>query len=89
MNYFEEDSIVTEVRKNRVELLTEFNGDTKKLIEYLISQGPAMEAAGWRYETEAELEARRVLHRKQKEAELNRIESLLAKSLVQRMFCIG
>ncbi|MDR2860945.1 MAG: hypothetical protein LBV07_00095 [Syntrophobacterales bacterium] len=81
MNYFEEDSIITEVRKNRAELLTEFNGDTKKLIEYLISQESAMEAAGWRYETEAEFEARKTLHRQKQETECNRIESLLNKSL--------
>ena len=79
MDYFEEDSIIAEVRKNRAELLAEFNGDTKKLIEYFISQRPAMEAAGWRYETEAELQTRKALHRQQKEAELIRIERLLTK----------
>lgn len=84
MNYFEDDFIITEVRKNRSELLTEFNGDTKRLTEHLISQRPAMEADGWLYETEAELEARKALHRQQQEAELRRIENLLAKSLRQR-----
>jgi hypothetical protein len=81
MNYFEEDSIITEVRKNRSELLAEFNGDTKKIIDYLISQRPAMECAGWRYETEAEFAARKALHRQKQEVESNRIESLLTKSL--------
>ena len=80
---FEEDSIIVEVRKNRTELLAEFDGDTKKLIEYLIAQKPAMEVAGWRYETETELETRKALHRQQREAELRRIESLLPKSLQQ------
>ena len=78
---FEEDSIIAEVRKNRTELLAEFDGDTKKLIEYLIAQMPAMEAAGWEYETETELETRKTLHRQQQEMELRRIESLLPKSL--------
>ena len=77
MNFYKEDSIVTEVRKNRAELLTEFDGDTKKLTEYFIAQRPAMEAAGWRYETEAELEARKARHKQQQKMKAHRIESLL------------
>ena len=73
MTYLDEDSVITEVRKNRSELLAEFGGDTKKLIEHLRSQRPAMEAAGWRYETEAEFEARKSRHRQQQEAEQHRI----------------
>jgi hypothetical protein len=76
MNYLNEDSIMMEVRKNRASLLAEFDGDTKKLIEHLISQKPAMEAAGWRYETEAELEARKSWHRQQQEVEQYRIKAL-------------
>ena len=78
---FEEDSIIAEVRNNRTELLAEFDDDTKKLIEYLITQKAAMEVAGWKYETETELEARKALHRQQQEMELRRIESLLPKLL--------
>ena len=78
---FGEDSIIAEVRKHRTELLSEFDGDTKKLIEYLSAQRSAMEAAGWRYETETELETRKALHRQQQEMELRRIENLLPKSL--------
>ena len=55
-------------------------GDTKKLVERLIAQRPAMEAAGWRYETETELETRKALHRQQQEMELRRIENLFPKS---------
>ena len=61
--------------------LAEFGGDSKKLIEHLIAQRPAMEVAGWKYETETELEARKALHRQQQEMELRRIESLLPKLL--------
>ena len=77
MNYFRDDSIITEVRKNRTELIAEFEGDSKKLIEHFIAQRPAMEAAGWRYETESELEARKTWHRIQQEMELHKIENLL------------
>ena len=73
---FEEDSIIAEVRKNRTELLAEFGGDTKKFIEHFIAQRPAMEVAGWKYETETELETRKALHRQQQEMELRRIENL-------------
>jgi len=76
MTYLEEDSVITEVRKNRSELLAEFGGDTKKFIEHLKSQRPAMEAAGWRYETEAEFETRKSWHRQRQEAELRRIAAI-------------
>ena len=69
MTYLDEDSVISEVRRNRSELLTEFGGDTKKLIEHLQSQRTAMEAAGWRYETEAEFEARKAWHRMRREEE--------------------
>ena len=78
---FEEDSIIIEVRKNRTELLAEFGGDTKKLVEHFIAQSSAMEAAGWKYETETELETRKALHRQQQEIELRKIDSLLPESL--------
>ena len=76
MTYLDEDSVITEVRKNRSELLAEFGGDTKKLIEHLQSQRPAMEAAGWRYETEAEFEARKSWQEQRQEAEQRRIAAI-------------
>jgi hypothetical protein len=76
MNNYEEDYIVSEVRKNRAELLSEFGGDTKKLIDYLISQRPKMEAAGWQYETENELAARKEWHRRQRDTEQRRMEAI-------------
>ena len=78
---FKEDSVIAEVRKSRTELLADFGGDTEKFIEHLIAQRPAMEVAGWKYETEAELETRKKLHRQKEEMELRRIESLLPESL--------
>ena len=77
MKYFREDSVVAEVRKNRTELLTEYGGDTKKLIEHLIAQRIAMEADGWRYETESELEARKAWHRQHQESEQHKTQNLL------------
>jgi hypothetical protein len=76
MTYFEEDFIVAEVRKNRADLLAEFGGDTKKLINHLISQRPQMEAAGWRYETENEIESRKAWHRQQQDMEQRRMEAI-------------
>ena len=76
MTYHDEDSVITEVRKNRSELLAEFGGDTKKFIEHLRLQRPVMEAASWRYETEAEFEARKSWHKQQQEAEQRRIAVL-------------
>ena len=76
MNSFEEDLVITEVRRNRAGLLARFGGDAKKLVEYLAAQKPIMEAAGWRYETEAELEERKKWHQQQMEAENKRITAL-------------
>ena len=76
MNKFSEDSIITEVRKNRSELVAEFGGDAKMLIEHLLSQRPAMEAAGWRYETNEELEARKEYHLKQHREEQLKMEAI-------------
>ena len=68
--------IITEVRKNRAELLAEYGGNAKKLIEHIISQRPAMEAAGWRYETNEEFEARKAWQKKQREEEQRKIEAI-------------
>ena len=70
------DPIVAEVRKNREEWYAEFDYDAGKLREYIISQRPEMEAAGVRYETEAEREARFAWNKQQQEAEDRRIASL-------------
>ena len=71
-----EDSIITEVRRNREEILAEFDGDGRKLTEYIISQRPAMEAAGVRYETDGERQARFAWNRQQQEMEERRIASI-------------
>ena len=76
MTKFNEDSIITEVRKNRSELLAEFGGDTKRLIEHLLSQRPVMEATGWQYETNEELEARKERHIRQQKEEQLRMEAI-------------
>jgi len=68
-----EDSVVAEVRQNREKLLADFDGDRRKLSEYLVSQRPAMEAAGVRYETEEERHARFAWNRQQKEIEESRV----------------
>ena len=73
---FYEDEIIAEVRKNREELLAEFDGDGRKLTEYLISQRPIMEAAGVRYETDEERQARFEWNRQQQLAEERRVSSL-------------
>ncbi|MDR2599262.1 MAG: hypothetical protein LBC73_03200 [Oscillospiraceae bacterium] len=61
------DPIVAEVRKNREDLLAEFNGDTKKLSAYLKTKRPEMEAAGLRFETAAERQARFAWSQQQEE----------------------
>jgi hypothetical protein len=76
MNYFEEDSVVAEVRKNRAELLAEFDGNTRQLVDHLISGRPDMEADGWRYETEDQLEARKARHKQQQKIEWSRMEAI-------------
>jgi hypothetical protein len=70
------DPIVAEVRKNREEMLAEFGGDTKKLTEYLESKRPEMEAAGLRFETEEERQARLAWKKKQKEELSQKIAAL-------------
>ncbi|MDR2589572.1 MAG: hypothetical protein LBC71_01095 [Oscillospiraceae bacterium] len=61
------DPIVAEVRKNREELLAEFDGDTKKLTAYLVAKRPQRIAAGFRYETAEERQARFAWSRQQQE----------------------
>jgi hypothetical protein len=75
MNEKFNDPIVAEVRKNREELLAEFGGDTKKLTAYLESKRPEREAAGFRYVTEEERQARLAWNRQQREAEDRRLAS--------------
>jgi hypothetical protein len=67
------DPIVAEVRRNREAILAEFGGDTKKLTAYLESKRPEMEAAGFRFVTEEERQARLAWKREQREAEKRRI----------------
>jgi len=62
------DPIVAEVRKNREDLLAEFDGDTKRLTAYLKTKRPEMEAAGLRFETSAERQARFEWSQQQQEA---------------------
>ena len=69
------DPIVAEVRKNREEMLAEFGGDTKKLTAYLETKRPEMEAAGLRFETEAERQARFAWSQQQQETIERRIAS--------------
>ena len=61
------DPIVAEVRRNREELLADFGGDIDKLNEYLESKQPEREAAGVRYVTEEERQARLAWRRQQQE----------------------
>jgi len=70
------DPIVAEVRKNREEMLTKFDGDTRKLTTYLESKRPEMEAAGFRFVTEEERQARIEWNRKRQEAEERKLASL-------------
>ena len=61
------DPIVAEVRKNREDLLAEFDGDTEKLTAYLVAKRPQRIAAGFRYETAAERQARFAWSQQQQE----------------------
>jgi hypothetical protein len=63
--------IIAEVRQNRKALLAGFGGDGEKLSEYLKSKRPEIEAAGLRYETAEERQARFAWQEKQ-DAELAR-----------------
>ena len=70
------DPIVAEVRRNREAMLEEFGGDTKKLTKSLESKRPEMEAAGFRFVTEEERQARLAWTKQRREAEERRIENL-------------
>ena len=70
------DPIVAEVRKNREEWFAEFDYDADKLMAYIESKRPEREAAGIRYETESERQARFEWNRQQQEAEDRRVASL-------------
>ena len=65
------DPIVAEVRRNREAMLAEFDGDIRKLDVYLESKRPEREAAGFRYVTEEERQARLEWNR-QRQAEIDR-----------------
>jgi len=73
MNKVLNDFIVAEVRKNREDLLAEFDGDTKKLTAYLDSKWSKWEGEGFVYETETERQARFAWNRRQREDENRRI----------------
>ena len=70
------DPIVAEVRKNREEMFAEFDYDIGKLISHLEAKRPEMEAAGFRFVTEEERQARLEWNRQRREAEERRIASL-------------
>ena len=70
------DPIVAEVRKNREELLADFDGDMKKLDEYIEAKRVIRKAVGVRYETEAEREVRFAWNRQRREADEHRGASL-------------
>jgi len=67
------DPIVAEVRKNREDMLAEFEGDTEKLVAYLETKRPIREAAGCRYITAEERQARLVWNRERREEENRKI----------------
>jgi len=70
------DPIVAEVRRNREKILADFGGDTKKLSAYLKSKRPEMEAAGFRFVTEEERQARLAWRRQQEEELAQRVADL-------------
>ena len=70
------DPIVAEVRKNRENMLAEFYGDTTKLIAYLESKRPLREAAGCRYVTAEERQARLEWNRQRREADRRKIAGI-------------
>jgi len=70
------DPIVAEVRRNREELFAEFDYDPVKLHEYLDSQRPLWEAAGFHYESEEERQARFEWNDQQEEIENLRVSGL-------------
>ncbi|MDR1736151.1 MAG: hypothetical protein LBR85_04685 [Oscillospiraceae bacterium] len=72
MDYFKEDSVMTEIRKNRAELLAEFNGDTFKYFLNCMEQEKTLRNQGRNFESPESLAARKAWHRQQQEAEQRR-----------------
>jgi hypothetical protein len=70
------DPIVAEVRRNREELLADFGGDIKKLDEHIESKRAMRKAAGVRYETAEERQARVTWNRQQRQEIERRVASL-------------
>ena len=70
------DPIVAEVRKNREDMLAEFDGDTTKLIAYLETKRPFREAAGCRYITAEERQVRLAWNRQRREADSRKLASI-------------
>lgn len=70
------DPIISDVRKNREELLQSFDGDVQELDKHLKTQRTKWEAAGFVYETEIDRQTRIDWHCKQQEAESKRIANL-------------
>jgi hypothetical protein len=70
------DPIVAEVRRNREALLAEFDGDIKKLDAHLEAKQSQREAAGFRYVTEEERQARLAWRKKQDEELVQKIAAL-------------
>ena len=85
-----QDPVVTEVRKNRETIYEEYGGDmrkyeehlqeldydVKKYLNYLESKRAEWEAAGIRYETKEEREARFAWNRQQRETEDRRLAAI-------------
>ena len=63
------DPIVAEVRRNREEMLAEFGGDIALMLDNFASKRAEMEAAGLRYITDEEHQARLAWKREREEAE--------------------
>ena len=70
------DPIVAEVRKNREEWFAEFDYDAIKFQDYIREQQAKNKAAGVRYMSEEERQARLAWKRQQKEDENRRIANL-------------
>jgi hypothetical protein len=76
MNSTFHDPIVAEVRKNREDLLAEFDGDIDKLRQNLDELRTGWKAAGFHYVTEEERHARLAWRKQQDEELARRIASL-------------
>jgi len=76
MNKNSIDPIVAEVRKNREELFAEFDYDADKLTAYLEFKRPEREAAGFRYVTAEEQQARLAWNKQRQEADNRKLASL-------------